>query len=89
MRGLVPDSVLDRREKIGFAVPLRDWLLGSRYASRMAAAAATLPCVNTRRVAPWLADLAAGRAPGPARTFLLWRLIGLAQWTECYDVAIA
>jgi asparagine synthase (glutamine-hydrolysing) len=28
MRGLVPDEILDRRDKIGFATPERDWLLG-------------------------------------------------------------
>lgn len=28
MRGIVPDDVLDRKDKIGFATPERDWLLG-------------------------------------------------------------
>ncbi len=28
MRGIVPDDVLDRRDKIGFATPEQDWLLG-------------------------------------------------------------
>ena len=28
MRGIVPDMILDRRDKIGFATPERDWLLG-------------------------------------------------------------
>jgi asparagine synthase (glutamine-hydrolysing) len=27
MRGLVPDEILDRRDKIGFATPEHDWLL--------------------------------------------------------------
>ena len=89
MRGLVPDSVLDRRDKIGFAVPLREWLLGSRYAHELAAAAAVLPCVDTRRVSPWLDDLKAGRPPAAGPTFLLWRLIGLAEWMRRYDIAIA
>ena len=26
MRGMVPDSILDRRDKIGFATPERAWL---------------------------------------------------------------
>ena len=26
MRGLVPDAILDRRDKIGFATPEQDWL---------------------------------------------------------------
>lgn len=28
MRGIVPDDVLDRRDKIGFATPEKDWLMG-------------------------------------------------------------
>lgn len=28
MRGIVPDDILDRRDKIGFATPEKDWLAG-------------------------------------------------------------
>jgi asparagine synthase (glutamine-hydrolysing) len=28
MRGIVPDDVLDRRDKVGFTTPEKDWLLG-------------------------------------------------------------
>ncbi len=80
MRGIVPDVVLDRRDKIGFAVPLREWLLGSRYARDKAAAACALPCVDGRRVEPWLQGLAAGRVPDGRATFLVWRLVGLGEW---------
>jgi len=88
MRGLVPDSVLDRRDKVGFAVPLDEWLVGSRYADELARAAAALPCVAAGRVHPWIADLEAGRRLPPGPTFLLWRLIGLSEWMRQYDVAI-
>jgi asparagine synthase (glutamine-hydrolysing) len=27
MRGIVPDAILDRRDKIGFSTPEKDWLL--------------------------------------------------------------
>jgi asparagine synthase (glutamine-hydrolysing) len=27
MRGIVPDAVLDRRDKIGFGTPNQDWLM--------------------------------------------------------------
>ncbi len=79
MRGLVPDSVLDRREKIGFAVPLDPWLRGSRYVEELVTHASTLRCVDAGRVAPWIASLKAGRPLALGPTFLMWRLIGLAS----------
>jgi asparagine synthase (glutamine-hydrolysing) len=88
MRGIVPDSVLDRREKIGFAVPLGTWLLGSRYVADRLASAAALPCVNGRRVRALTDRLAARRPLGRAETFVAWRLLGLAEWSQQYGVAI-
>lgn len=32
MRGIIPDELLDRRDKIGFATPEKDWLIGSDQA---------------------------------------------------------
>ncbi|MBS1940892.1 MAG: asparagine synthase (glutamine-hydrolyzing) [Bacteroidetes bacterium] len=34
MRGIVPDDVLDRKDKIGFATPERDWLIDIQNAAR-------------------------------------------------------
>src|SRR5690606_36941002 len=34
MRGIVPDDVLDRHDKIGFSTPERDWLLSMRSTVR-------------------------------------------------------
>jgi asparagine synthase (glutamine-hydrolysing) len=88
MRGLVPDVVLDRREKLGFAVPLRDWLLGSRYARDLAADGAALPCVNGARVRGWIADLDARRPLRDAPVFLMWRVIGFAHWVRACGVSL-
>jgi asparagine synthase (glutamine-hydrolysing) len=88
MRGLVPEAVLARRDKMGFAVPLGDWLLGSRYATDLAGAAAVLPCVDRRRVTPWLDTLRRRQPVAQTPVFLLWRLVGLAQWVRAYNVPI-
>jgi asparagine synthase (glutamine-hydrolysing) len=52
MRGNVPDSILDRRDKIGFATPEQDWLavLRERVDAWLAVADAA-PFLKARRVA--------------------------------------
>ena len=88
MRGLVPDTVLDRRDKVGFAVPLDTWLPGSRYVEDVASYATALPCVAAARVQRWMAELGAGRPIRVGPTFLIWRLIGLGAWARQYDVTV-
>jgi asparagine synthase (glutamine-hydrolysing) len=84
LRGIVPDTVLDRREKIGFAVPLYAWLVGSAYVEERLTAAAALPCVNANRVR----ILGGGGAASRREIFLAWRLLGLSEWTRQYGIAI-
>lgn len=81
MRGLVPDAVLDRRDKIGFAVPERRWLDGLRpwAADVLTRGVQTLPMLRGDVV------LAQWRA-APARSgnwdSRYWRWINLSRWME-------
>jgi asparagine synthase (glutamine-hydrolysing) len=83
MRGLVPDVIIDRRDKIGFAAPDRQWEQGplGDYLRELAASA-------TLRDRGWLApDFLAEVARGGARNLpgpLLWRLAGTELWARTY-----
>lgn len=86
MRGLVPDDVLDRRDKIGFATPEQAWLgslqswvqdvLDSSTAAGIPAL--QLPALRTE----WQAVLAGRRR----FDFRVWRWVNLIRWAERFNV---
>jgi asparagine synthase (glutamine-hydrolysing) len=86
LRGLVPDAILDRKDKIGFATPEKQWLTALRpwvqsvFDSEYAA---LLPMLNLDAVrADWNAALS-GQRPFD---FRIWRWINLVRWAEQFQV---
>jgi asparagine synthase (glutamine-hydrolysing) len=88
MRGLVPDAILDRRDKIAFSTPDRMWGQELRPFFRQ-----TLNS-DVARALPWLKPRAALEALDRrmARTtafgFDLWRTVNVVRWIERFNVAI-
>jgi asparagine synthase (glutamine-hydrolysing) len=87
MRGMVPDAVLDRRDKIGFETPERQWLcrdlrqwVERTLSSDEMAAMSPLNPPNLRR--EWEAVLA-GRRPYDSR---VWRWVNLTVWARMNGV---
>jgi len=91
MRGLVPDAVLDRRDKVGFAVPIQAWIPLVPNLPDLLEEAGRIPAVDERVVARLLAAVRSGQplsgfltriAKGDQlrNSFLVWRLVGLAAW---------
>jgi asparagine synthase (glutamine-hydrolysing) len=79
MRGIVPDAVLDRRDKIGFATPEERWLRTGAPQMR-AMIAAHAPEIEMLRTEPLLAAfdaVIAGRAPF---SWQLWRWVNFVRW---------
>ncbi len=87
MRGLVPDIVLDRRDKIGFATPERRWLTELRtwvedvLASDAAHAVPALDLAAAR--SEWQGILAGRRR----FDWHVWRWINTIRWAERLNVA--
>jgi asparagine synthase (glutamine-hydrolysing) len=86
MRGIVPDAILDRRDKIGFATPEQRWLKTLRpwveetLASERARGMAALNVPAMQR--DWNAVLA-----GRARfNFRVWRWVNLIRWADRFNV---
>lgn len=82
MRGIVPDAILDRRDKIGFATPEAAWRrsLRPRLEARFASAAAGgvpvfRPVALTRAFERALAR-------GDGRDFRPWRWFNFLEWAE-------
>jgi asparagine synthase (glutamine-hydrolysing) len=87
MRGLVPDAILDRRDKIGFATPDRLWAHALRpWFQRVLGS-------DTARAMPWLKPAAALQtldrrvARADPFGFDLWRTVNFIRWVEQFGVA--
>ncbi len=79
MRGIVPDAILDRRDKIGFATPESQWLRSrsSQLRTMIAESVEAIPFI--RRDALLAAfDVAIAR-PGPLN-WQVWRWVNFARW---------
>ena len=87
MRGLVPDVVLDRKDKIGFATPERDWILALREQLQSAANEGferLRPVLNPDAVAKYCD----GALEQSNRfDFQAWRLFNLALWSERFELS--
>ena len=86
MRGIVPDAILDRRDKIGFAVPNQTWLSVIPGVIELLEAVALAPPINRAAIEPAIADLRTGKTPSVRDSFLLWRLVGLVAWARRFNV---
>jgi asparagine synthase (glutamine-hydrolysing) len=85
MRGLVPDTILDRRDKVGFAVPEKRWLNGLRpwAGDVLTRVAGTTPMLRSDVV---LAQWGASRPRARNQDSRFWRWINLVIWSELYQV---
>jgi asparagine synthase (glutamine-hydrolysing) len=82
MRGIVPDVILDRRDKIGFATPERSWLTSQDIWVRSVLdgdAARNMGFLNLNAVRHELDAMRKGSRPFG---FHVWRWVSLIRWTE-------
>ena len=86
MRGQVPDAILDRRDKIGFATPEDVWMketsvwLDGVLASDMMH---SIGAFDARGMAREVEAVKSGRKRLSGD---VWRWVNLARWAECFDV---
>lgn len=84
MRGIVPDSHLDRKDKIGFATPESTWLLSMiDVIKNWIDAAPDLPFLNRTVLLKELAEIAEGRRKLDGR---VWRWVNYLRWCTLMDI---
>lgn len=89
MRGLVPDQILDRRDKIGFSTPEAQWLTTLDAWIRpmlQSDAARAVPALNAVQVRDAWDETITGRR---RFDFHLWRIFNLIYWSEQLNVSYA
>jgi asparagine synthase (glutamine-hydrolysing) len=84
MRGIVPDAILDRRDKIGFATPEQKWLseLGPWVGDTLARVE-RVPALDAVAVQREWKAVQDGNKPFDWR---VWRWVNLVRWAEACDV---
>jgi asparagine synthase (glutamine-hydrolysing) len=89
MRGIVPDAVLDRRDKLGFPTPERSWLLSlGAWVERVitSEAAQRIPMLDLGKFHQEWSDIIRGARP---YDYHVWRWINLILWSEQFRVTMA
>lgn len=78
MRGIVPDDVLDRRDKIGFATPEQEWMLSMSDTVRgWLKEDLHLPFFNQQEVVKAFDQIVAGKQQF---SWQVWRWINFSRW---------
>ena len=87
MRGIVPDSILDRTDKIGFATPEKDWLTTLRpWVERIlrSGIAMEIPALKSNVLEEEWKAVLRGRKCFDSR---VWRSINLIKWVGRFNVS--
>ncbi len=78
MRGIVPDAILDRRDKIGFATPEQDWLIQlAPQARKWIEDAEPLNWINKQEMLNEFDNIIAGHKKF---SWQAWRFINFSRW---------
>jgi len=86
MRGLVPDPILERRDKVGFATPERAWMRALQpWVDQVVGGdgLTATPALDARAVRSEWARIARDGKPFDAR---VWRWVNLVEWTRQFNV---
>jgi asparagine synthase (glutamine-hydrolysing) len=89
MRGILPESVRQRRDKLGFATPEESWFRGPLRGAMVDGVEATLRrfpgLLDPAGTRAFAADMLDGRR---GVDFALWRIVNLSIWGERFGVAL-
>lgn len=87
MRGIVPDKILNRRDKVGFATPENNWLrLLSPWVEKQLHDAKDLPIFDVAELKKEWQEILAGRKNFDAR---VWRWLNLIRWAKLFNLQFA
>ncbi len=86
MRGIVPEEIRARRDRIGFDVPLAAWLAHTPHLSGLLEEAVAMPAVHRDHAGRLLGAVRAGQSLSRPQAFEAWRLVTLAQWVRTFGV---
>ncbi|MEX2181715.1 MAG: asparagine synthase (glutamine-hydrolyzing) [Gemmatimonadaceae bacterium] len=87
MRGLVPDPILDRRDKVGFVTPVASWMMAERsWVDGLLAYAEEVetPGIDVTRAKAIWANARSGRMTRLSGQ--LWRCVSYIEWSRQFNL---
>lgn len=82
MRGIVPDDVLDRKDKVGFATPERDWLISMKDTVRQwLVDGMHIPLFNGDALLAEFDQIMAGKKQF---SWQVWRWVNYCRWYQLF-----
>ncbi|MBL4693269.1 MAG: asparagine synthase (glutamine-hydrolyzing), partial [Magnetovibrio sp.] len=87
MRGLTPDVILDRTDKIGFAAPEETWLKEAGVWLEEVLESETLKSIPAFDAKAMAHEIALVKSGQKRLTGEVWRWINLSRWAEIFDVS--
>ena len=88
MRGIVPDAILDRRDKLGFPTPERAWLMSlGPWVERVLSSetARQIGALNVDRIRREWQEIVQGTRAFDSR---VWRWVNLILWARKFSVVV-
>lgn len=82
MRGIVPDEILDRRDKIGFETPEKEWFMSMRDTLRAwISEDVSLPFLDQKEILAEFDFIMSGKKPF---SWQIWRWVNFIQWYKIF-----
>jgi asparagine synthase (glutamine-hydrolysing) len=82
--GIVPDEILNRRDKIGFEASTKGWGLGSSVLTEIANNLESVPLINAKESRAAIVDVVEGKRDLDSN---LWRVINHARWVQLENIS--
>jgi asparagine synthase (glutamine-hydrolysing) len=79
LEGIVPEEVLNRKDKIGFEASTNDWGKGSAVLKSVASSLEDIPLINPRETQAAIKEVWSGER---ALDSNLWRVVNFARWYQ-------
>jgi asparagine synthase (glutamine-hydrolysing) len=80
MRGITPDLILDRRDKIGFQTPEQEWLRQLRpFMENWLDGLSQIPFIDSPRAKSYVSAVLAGGQPF---NWQIWRIVNASRWIQ-------
>jgi asparagine synthase (glutamine-hydrolysing) len=84
LEGIVPDSILNRKDKIGFAAETNGLGKSSQMLAKISASLDSVPLINKNESKLAIEDVVSGNR---SLDSTLWRLINFSRWHQIENVA--
>ena len=86
LKGILPERIRNRPDKVGFEVPQSDWLVAEREVVEKVLSSDTARAISVIDHKQMMEHWSAIDRPGHPDFKYVWRWLGLIKWTQIFDI---